>query len=131
MGVAMNTVGGDTSLTKFSPASAPSSKSRSTIVQLYGVDTHALTAAERDDQIIGFAHGQPLERLATFQWSSETKYLCRRRPSPRRRRTGALLAAAALAHRAGHNPKRRATACRPVPASDVPPVGFEPTLGGF
>src|ERR1700722_10035438 len=63
MGVAMNTVGVDTSLTTFSPASAPSSKSRSTIVQLYGVDTHALTAAERDDQIIGFAHGQPLKRL--------------------------------------------------------------------
>jgi hypothetical protein len=37
----MNTVGVDTSLTGFSPASAPSSKSRSTIAQLYGVDTHA------------------------------------------------------------------------------------------
>jgi len=37
----MNTVGVDTSLTRFSPASAPSSKSRSTIAQLYGVDTHA------------------------------------------------------------------------------------------
>src|ERR1700730_1121597 len=41
MGVAMNTVGVDTSLTRFSPASAPSSNSRSTIAQLYGVDTHA------------------------------------------------------------------------------------------
>ena len=41
MGVATNTVGVDTSLTTFSPASAPSSKSRSTIAQLYGVDTHA------------------------------------------------------------------------------------------
>lgn len=27
---------------------------------------------ERDDQIIGFAYGQPLKRLAAFQWATET-----------------------------------------------------------
>jgi hypothetical protein len=27
---------------------------------------------ERDDQIIGFAYGQPLKRLAAFQWAAET-----------------------------------------------------------
>jgi hypothetical protein len=27
---------------------------------------------ERDDQIIGFAYGQPLKRLASFQWATET-----------------------------------------------------------
>ena len=37
----MKTVGVDTSLTTFSLAPEPSSKSRSTIAQLYGVDTHA------------------------------------------------------------------------------------------
>ena len=27
---------------------------------------------ERDDQIIGFAYGQPLKRLAAFQWATKT-----------------------------------------------------------
>ena len=30
------------------------------------------SSSQRDDQIIGFAYGQPLKRLATFQWSAET-----------------------------------------------------------
>jgi L-amino acid N-acyltransferase YncA len=30
---------------------------------------------ERDDQIIGFAYGQPLKRLAAFQWAAETGYV--------------------------------------------------------
>jgi L-amino acid N-acyltransferase YncA len=34
--------------------------------------THEWLVLERDDQIIGFAYGQPLKRLATFQWSAET-----------------------------------------------------------
>ncbi len=34
--------------------------------------THAWLVLERDDQIIGFAYGQPLKRLATFRWSTET-----------------------------------------------------------
>lgn len=33
---------------------------------------HELLVLERDDQIVGFAYGQPLKRLATFQWSAET-----------------------------------------------------------
>jgi L-amino acid N-acyltransferase YncA len=35
-------------------------------------DTHEWLVLERDDRIIGFAYGQPLKRLATFQWSAET-----------------------------------------------------------
>lgn len=27
---------------------------------------------ERGDQVVGFAYGQPLKRLATFQWTVET-----------------------------------------------------------
>jgi L-amino acid N-acyltransferase YncA len=34
--------------------------------------THDWLVLERDDQIIGFAYGQPLKRLAAFQWSAET-----------------------------------------------------------
>jgi L-amino acid N-acyltransferase YncA len=34
--------------------------------------THEWLVLERDEQIIGFAYGQPLKRLATFQWSAET-----------------------------------------------------------
>jgi L-amino acid N-acyltransferase YncA len=34
--------------------------------------THELLVLELDDQIVGFAYGQPLKRLATFQWSAET-----------------------------------------------------------
>ena len=34
--------------------------------------THEWLVLERDDHIIGFAYGQPLKRLATFQWSAET-----------------------------------------------------------
>jgi L-amino acid N-acyltransferase YncA len=34
--------------------------------------THEWLVLEREDQIIGFAYGQPLKRLATFQWSAET-----------------------------------------------------------
>jgi L-amino acid N-acyltransferase YncA len=34
--------------------------------------THDWLVLERDDQIIGFACGQPLKRLAAFQWSAET-----------------------------------------------------------
>ena len=34
--------------------------------------THEWLILERGDQIIGFAYGQPLKRLATFQWSAET-----------------------------------------------------------
>jgi L-amino acid N-acyltransferase YncA len=34
--------------------------------------THEWLVLERDDQIIGFAYGQPLKRLAAFQWSAET-----------------------------------------------------------
>jgi L-amino acid N-acyltransferase YncA len=35
-------------------------------------DTHEWLVLERDGRIIGFAYGQPLKRLATFQWSAET-----------------------------------------------------------
>jgi L-amino acid N-acyltransferase YncA len=34
--------------------------------------THDWLVLERDDQIIGFAYGQPLKRLAAFQWATET-----------------------------------------------------------
>jgi L-amino acid N-acyltransferase YncA len=34
--------------------------------------THEWLVLERGDQIVGFAYGQPLKRLATFQWSTET-----------------------------------------------------------
>lgn len=34
--------------------------------------THDWLVLERDDQIIGFAYGQPLKRLAAFHWSAET-----------------------------------------------------------
>jgi L-amino acid N-acyltransferase YncA len=34
--------------------------------------THEWLVLERDDQIVGFAYGQPLKRLATYQWSAET-----------------------------------------------------------
>jgi phosphinothricin acetyltransferase len=34
--------------------------------------THAWLVLERDDQIVGFAYGQPLKRLPTFQWAAET-----------------------------------------------------------
>ena len=34
--------------------------------------THEWLVLERGDQIVGFAYGQPLKRLATFQWSAET-----------------------------------------------------------
>ena len=35
-------------------------------------ETHEWLVLEHDDQIVGFAYGQPLKRLATFQWSAET-----------------------------------------------------------
>ncbi len=35
-------------------------------------ETHEWLILERDDQVIGFAYGQPLKRLATFEWSAET-----------------------------------------------------------
>jgi L-amino acid N-acyltransferase YncA len=34
--------------------------------------THEWLVLQRGDQIVGFAYGQPLKRLATFQWSTET-----------------------------------------------------------
>lgn len=34
--------------------------------------THDWLVLERGDQVVGFAYGQPLKRLATFQWSAET-----------------------------------------------------------
>ena len=34
--------------------------------------THEWLVLERDDQIVGFAYGQPLKRLVAFQWSAET-----------------------------------------------------------
>jgi L-amino acid N-acyltransferase YncA len=34
--------------------------------------THEWLVLEQGDRIIGFAYGQPLKRLATFQWSAET-----------------------------------------------------------
>jgi len=34
--------------------------------------THEWLVLERGDQIVGFAYGQPLKRLATFQWTAET-----------------------------------------------------------
>ena len=34
--------------------------------------THEWLVLERDDQIIGFAYGQPLKRVPAFQWSAET-----------------------------------------------------------
>lgn len=34
--------------------------------------THDWLVLEQDDQIIGFAYGQPLKRLAAFQWATET-----------------------------------------------------------
>jgi phosphinothricin acetyltransferase len=34
--------------------------------------THEWLVLERDAQIIGLAYGQPLKRLAAFQWSAET-----------------------------------------------------------
>jgi hypothetical protein len=54
---------------------------------------------ERDDQIIGFAYGQPLKRLAAFQWATETGMSTS--PITSGRRTRALHATAALAHRTG------------------------------
>jgi phosphinothricin acetyltransferase len=35
-------------------------------------ETHEWLVLERDDRVIGFAYGQPLKRLATFEWSVET-----------------------------------------------------------
>jgi L-amino acid N-acyltransferase YncA len=34
--------------------------------------THEWLVLERRDQIVGFAYGQPLKRLATFEWTAET-----------------------------------------------------------
>jgi L-amino acid N-acyltransferase YncA len=34
--------------------------------------THEWLVLERADRIVGFAYGQPLKRLATFQWTTET-----------------------------------------------------------
>jgi L-amino acid N-acyltransferase YncA len=34
--------------------------------------THEWLVLERGDQIVGFAYGQPLKRLTSFQWSTET-----------------------------------------------------------
>ncbi len=34
--------------------------------------THEWLVLERDDQIVGFAYGQPLKRLVALQWSAET-----------------------------------------------------------
>jgi L-amino acid N-acyltransferase YncA len=34
--------------------------------------THEWLVLERGDEIVGFAYGQPLKRLATFQWTAET-----------------------------------------------------------
>ena len=34
--------------------------------------THEWLVLERGDQIVGFAYGQPLKRLASFRWSAET-----------------------------------------------------------
>ncbi|MGO8966245.1 GNAT family N-acetyltransferase [Mycobacterium sp.] len=34
--------------------------------------THEWLVLERVDRIVGFAYGQPLKRLATFQWVAET-----------------------------------------------------------
>jgi L-amino acid N-acyltransferase YncA len=34
--------------------------------------THEWLVLERADQVVGFAYGQPLKRLATFQWTAET-----------------------------------------------------------
>jgi L-amino acid N-acyltransferase YncA len=34
--------------------------------------THEWLVLEREDQIVGFAYGQPLKRLDAFQWSTET-----------------------------------------------------------
>src|ERR1700733_1912010 len=77
MGVAMNTVGVDTSLTRFSPVSAPSSKSRSTIAQLYGVDAQALTAAGPDAQALTAAgpsvgNCSPQQRMPPRAWRVTT-----------------------------------------------------------
>jgi L-amino acid N-acyltransferase YncA len=35
-------------------------------------ESHEWLVLERDDRVIGFAYGQPLKRLATFDWSAET-----------------------------------------------------------
>jgi hypothetical protein len=34
--------------------------------------THEWLVLEQDDQVVGFAYGQPLKRLVAFQWSAET-----------------------------------------------------------
>jgi L-amino acid N-acyltransferase YncA len=34
--------------------------------------THEWLVLELDDQIVGFAYGQPLKRLVAFQWTAET-----------------------------------------------------------
>jgi L-amino acid N-acyltransferase YncA len=34
--------------------------------------THEWLVLERGDRIVGFAYGQPLKRLASFQWAAET-----------------------------------------------------------
>ena len=34
--------------------------------------THEWLVLQRGDQIVGFAYGQPLKRLASFQWTAET-----------------------------------------------------------
>jgi phosphinothricin acetyltransferase len=35
-------------------------------------ETHEWLVLESDDRVIGFAYGQPLKRLASFDWSAET-----------------------------------------------------------
>jgi L-amino acid N-acyltransferase YncA len=35
-------------------------------------ETHEWLVLEHDDRVIGFAYGQPLKRLPTFEWSTET-----------------------------------------------------------
>ena len=68
---------------------------------------------ERDDQIIGFAHGQPLKRLAAFQRATETGMST----SPI---TAPAEDASSKAHRAG-------AADKPSPAS--PSNGFHRSFG--
>lgn len=35
-------------------------------------ETHEWLVLERDDQVVGFAYGQPLKRLPAFEWTAET-----------------------------------------------------------
>ena len=80
---------------------------------------------ERDDQIIGFAYGQPLKRLAAFQWATETGMSTSPITAPAE--DASSNATAAPAHRAGYRQafagitQQRLPSILRVPDAGVPP----------